>query len=1620
MVHQPIHPREKQSRIETALQEYLERIDRGEAIDKSQFLAKYSDVAEDVQSFISNAEEMSRWAQGEQAADSTRSEARRASQTVHPSPTSVKKVNFDALPVDLDRYHVQELLGRGAMGAVYLAVDRQLDRRVAFKVPGFDAEESAELLVRFYHEARAAAHLQHPNICPVYDVGRIDGQHYIAMAYINGKTLAHHIKSDTPPNERQSLTIIRKLALALHEAHRQGVIHRDLKPANVMIDRRGEPIVMDFGLACRVESEGTARLTHEGVLIGSPAYMSPEQVEGNPERVTPATDQYSLGVILYELLTGQLPFRGSLTVVIAQVMQKAPTPPHEIRAEIDPRAEAVCLKMMSKSAADRYPTMEAVATAILKILREPKSESQDTRPATAAGVTLISSNVERQKLIETLLQEGDIAGAKELLEPMAALKEARSQKVARWAKQLLDQLKRDAQHWKETLPQLASQARAHLEHYEYSEAVKLLESIPAFYRSKEVAELLDDSTSKQAVLELLRADLVKAIRKNQPRELAGLVKQYLKLNPSHRGIKQLAAEVKQVGPERAIQVRRGRKDVLAPVIAWNRPRHFLIAAGFAIAAIAFTIILLPTSRGTVILEVHDPNVTLTFGDDEITVTKSGTRYQLKPTERRTLQVKIEGVLLDATTQEITVAKNETKLITARLLPDDQVELTVAGEAKTFAATSVASAIGRTPAASVLSARRPVSLSPVASTPSGLPSVAAVPFDAVSARSLQQEWATALGLPVEFTNSIGMRFRLIPPGEFDMGLKASDGAVAAYLDIQTSRSRGGDGTATPPTDALKHRVTLTRPYYVSVTETTREQYETVMSASASLSTSGTNKSSNRESVRYPIESVSWEDAIKFCNRLSTLEQLAQAYTGHNLNSLHQQAYRLPTEAEWEFACRAGTLTQLWNGDDPKLADHIAWHSENSGWSYHAVATTLANPFGLYDMTGNVSEWCQDWHQAYTTTSQVDPQGPPTGKERVLRGGSWFEGRSRLFSGFRYKADSTNSGRTGRDIGFRVVLPVGANASLPVITSAKISGSPVATLPESPGLPLRWLSCSIHVPSAFEQAAKVSNLIQDRSWPQHGDAVIQQARQRGVQLLLAFEPSDFPEFLTSDQPAFEKTLFELVRKNRDVVVGVNLLAPYTDSDRRGIGRIGPFGRRLKADFPELSFWVAYLETPKNWKGELPPIPPEVDVVELAFLNADTAESVANKFEQNLSIWQQLAGTRPLLARWVSSPSLEGTPKKGPLITESGTIAQCLRLTTQHGLAGVAFSHFGSRPESWAPSIDTDPHALRELQDFSERFGYAGPQTSGESPASKAHLPAQTPVISAPPNTGTLSGTSGEATVKKRAKLPTGTGLPVKWLAFAVHDPKSFEAAAEIANLILDHSWQRHGDTLIQQARPQGMTVILEFSRKEWLDHLAAKTPDFEKRLFELIRQNRDVVAGVRFVHPYTTEDRAAIDQVSVIGKKLKQEFPGLTYWVSYIEMPYGWKGPLLPIPPEVDVIDMAIYTDMTPEAVQSKIDKYLSTWRRLAGSRPVALHWDTWTPYDSRKPSNPLRTAPGTLTRCCQLSIQKKLAGVVINHYGPGEDTSSNPAASPAVESDPIAIGELRDFSNHYGFGRRDKR
>jgi serine/threonine protein kinase len=267
------------------------------------------------------------------------------------------------LPRQFGRYRLEYILGHGGMGTIFLARDEQLSRQVAVKVPRFHGDDPIAI-DRFYREARIAANLSHPNLCPIHDLGQWQGQHYFTMPQLRGETLAARIRRLGRLDLNTTADLIRTIAGAMDVAHRAGVVHRDLKPANVMITDSSVPIVMDFGLA-KSESASDARLTVSGAMVGTPAYLAPELIGRD---ATPQAgrlgDIYSLGVMMYEMLAGQLPHQGTCAEVIRSVLTQEPPSLCILRPDVDPQLAEICERAMARDPQRRFASMNDFAAAL--------------------------------------------------------------------------------------------------------------------------------------------------------------------------------------------------------------------------------------------------------------------------------------------------------------------------------------------------------------------------------------------------------------------------------------------------------------------------------------------------------------------------------------------------------------------------------------------------------------------------------------------------------------------------------------------------------------------------------------------------------------------------------------------------------------------------------------------------------------------------------------------------------------------------------------------------------------------------------------------------------------------------------------------------------------------------------------------------------------------------------------------------------------------------------------------------------------------------------------------------------------------------------------------------------
>ncbi len=306
-------------------------------------------------------------------------------------------------------YRIIKKLGAGGMGEVYLALDTKLDRKVAIKVlpPDFLAEEN--LKKRLIREAQAAAKLEHPNICAIYDVNEADSVTFIVMQYIEGETLAEKMNRQ-PLGVSTALTIVEQAAEGLGEAHAHGIVHRDIKPQNMMLTRRGQLKILDFGLAKQMRSSDTVDheaptatlLSSPGLVVGTMPYMSPEQVQG--ETLDASSDIFSLGVTLYEMLAGKHPFKHkSAAVTMSRILLGEPIPTEQFQAQVSPELQTLLSKMLRKDKAARYQSTEDLLTDLRQLpaqlpANDTQADARRTEEASAINLTeSILSKAQRNK-----------------------------------------------------------------------------------------------------------------------------------------------------------------------------------------------------------------------------------------------------------------------------------------------------------------------------------------------------------------------------------------------------------------------------------------------------------------------------------------------------------------------------------------------------------------------------------------------------------------------------------------------------------------------------------------------------------------------------------------------------------------------------------------------------------------------------------------------------------------------------------------------------------------------------------------------------------------------------------------------------------------------------------------------------------------------------------------------------------------------------------------------------------------------------------------------------------------------------------------------------------------------
>jgi len=1022
-----------------------------------------------------------------------------------------------ASPADLAPHfpnlEILELLGQGGMGAVYKARQPGLDRLVALKVLPPGIGHDAAFAERFKREARSLARLNHPNIVAVYDFGEAAGLFYFVMEYVDGVNLRQMERAERVA-PREALGIVVQVCEALQFAHDEGIIHRDIKPENILLDKKGRVKIADFGLAkLLAKAPADYTLTQPQQVMGTVHYMAPEQLE-HPAEVDQRADIYSLGVVFYEMLTGELPI-GRFA------------PPSQ-KFQVDVRLDEVVLKALEKEPSRRYQHASEVRTDVEQItgtpppaapatsqaapgVAAPPARATDARrwwfmvPAIGLLVTgildclstllialalvcfpysvresshavLPGEHMQPPAVVEAplavILMLGFlvlglgigvliIVGSIKMMRLRSAALAKTSAVLALipfpnpatwllglpmgiWALVVLSRPEVEAAFAATAKPPVpADRVRRPAIGLIVAAVINAMiyflvqmMGLEHTLRFGEPAGLIAASVGAILVslLIILAAWRMMSLR-SYGLAVAGSILALIPLGPGWLiglpfGIWALAMltrpDVKAAfgaakgrsagGP--AVTEEAASKEPpppeqpgsapggLPPQAAAQHPgkgrqtRTAWIVAAIIVGALVLLAVpivgglvlwlglsLRPVHVGpaeppgevesatAVLPEPDGPRITIYYWGHysdpahpnpylERVITKTGVEVDRTISSTSSGEGSLRVVADGPTVVRLFEHGPTAGLYRAGPYDVDNSRLTYQAKLRTWGLQGRACLEMRChfPNGEEFVSRG--SDKPVSGTTDWTSAETSFVVKGAKEPDNVQLNLVIDGKGTVWIDDVGLTLRPRPAGApaaptaaapADLTLGLGGGATMKMVRIPAGKFMMGAAED-------RHAVTLSKPFHLGVTEVTQAQYEAVMGADPS----------EYKGATTPVECVSWDDAAQFCRKLSEK-------TG--------QAVRLPTEAEWEYACRAGTQTEFSFGDDPSALGDYAWHGGNSGNYPHPVGQKKPNAWGLYDMHGNVHEWCADWHGEYPKGPATDPTGPASGTVRVLRGGSW---------------------------------------------------------------------------------------------------------------------------------------------------------------------------------------------------------------------------------------------------------------------------------------------------------------------------------------------------------------------------------------------------------------------------------------------------------------------------------------------------------------------------------------------------------------------------------------------------------------------------------------------------------
>jgi serine/threonine-protein kinase len=804
----------------------------------------------------------------------------------------------------LDSYVLREPIGEGGMGAVFKACNWKVGQLVALKLIREERLGSPKTIRRFQREIRAGAQLNHPHIVRTLDAGDVGGTCFLAMEFIEGIDLHRVVQQRGPLPVTLACDYVRQAALGLQHAYERGLVHRDIKPSNLLLHEGGPGNagvvkVLDFGLArLQTGEETSTTLTEPGAVMGTPDYIAPEQAVQS-HHVDIRADLYSLGGVLYFLLTGGPPFPG--TTVVEKLVRhqlEAPRPVRELRPEVPPGIAAVVHKLLAKKPEDRYQTPAELAEVLTRGGDSSADRAQQPAEKDTAEVWADVADPERTEAAELVARRR---------------RQHEAQKRRLWLQ------------------------------------VGAGGGVLLFGLVFLAWFLFRDS----------RADKAPSVNLDP---LAPVV---------------FHVEANRVWQDTGVDFIAGGLIELAPEGTWHKGPRACKATGLEGTL---------GDQRAVLPEAPLLSLLARIGDEEAPTPVRGTMaFRTKRAGRLFVQANDLDMEANSGSLKLTIRHGEHVSAAApptRLLPVQAAYQ----ELKPFLALVEA------PGAKPEQVRDRVFeyCMKNAGTPRAF---------------LAGRWLVNKP-PLE--NRFGMKLAPIPPGEFLMG--------------SPDEERPRDTHEGP-----QHKVILTRPFYVGIHDVTVGQFRAFVKDKPYQTEAENGGGANRQSPDgnwqhdpqanwqnpgfeqpddHPVVCVSWNDAVWFCQWLSRKEE--------------GKKYELPTEAQWEYACRAGSLTKFYFGNDDQALDQYAWYIKNSGEKTHPVGQKKPNAWGLYDMHGNVWQWTLDFYDAeyYTKSPKKDPQCVSGSDSHVLRGGTWHYHAQDCRAAWRRGGCGPSSSHA--DGGFRVVL------------------------------------------------------------------------------------------------------------------------------------------------------------------------------------------------------------------------------------------------------------------------------------------------------------------------------------------------------------------------------------------------------------------------------------------------------------------------------------------------------------------------------------------------------------------------------------------------------------------------